>query len=364
MQKLTVLAVLAAASLSASALRAHSAPTSAPAKKPAAAAKPAAASGATLSEAQKAQIIANLKLRFPELEPLNPTLNDLTDIAGVKGMFMGTMTLTTPQGPNNSKFLVTADAKTFYPLRFPEPVDVSKDAAALKAEAAKLAEEKKAAEAKKAAEEAENAKTVQPELEAAAKGLPVRGNPNAKVTVYEFSDFQCPYCSRGAQTVESLLKKYPKDIRFVFLNYPLPMHPWAKPAAIAGYCAAQQNPDMFWVLHDKYFGNQTAVNPENVIAKSKEYLEGEMVENPKTKKKEFPKGKAFDLERWNTCAAKPDSAEYKAAMQAVDAQTALGSKHGINGTPGFFVNGRHVDGGAVPPETFDPIIASAMQSAK
>ena len=363
MQKLTALAVLAAASLAATALRAHSAPASAPAKKPAAAAKPAA-TGATLSEAQKAQIIANLKLRFPELEPLNPSITDLTDIAGVKGMFMGTMTLTTPQGPQNSKFLVTADAKTFYPLRFPEPVDVSKDAAAVKAEAAKQAEAKKAADEKKQAEEAEQAKTTQPDLEAAAKGMPVRGNPSAKVTVYEFSDFQCPYCARGAQTAEAVLKKYPKEIKFVFLNYPLPMHPWAKPAAIAGYCAAQQNPDMFWVLHDKFFGNQGAVNPENVIAKSREYLEGQMVENPKTKKKEFPKGKAFDLERWNTCAAKTDSAEYKAAMSAVDAQTAMGSKHGINGTPGFFVNGRRVDGGAVPPETFDPIIASAMQSAQ
>jgi protein-disulfide isomerase len=357
MQKLTALAVLAAASFAAPALRAATAPATTPAP-----AKTAvAAASTTLSEAQKAQIIANLKLKFPDLATLNPTITDVTTIDGVQGMYLGTLTLTTPQGPNGTKFLVTADVKTLYPLRFPEPVDVSKDEAAVKAEAAKLAEEQKIAEAKKLAEAAEMAKTVQPDLEAAAKGLPVRGNPDAKVTVYAFSDFQCPYCSRGFQTVEALLKKYPKEIKFVFFNYPLSFHPWAKPAAIAGYCAAQQNPEMFWVLHDKFFGNQSAVNPENVVAKAKEYLEGEMVENPKTKQKEFPKGKSFDMGRWSTCAAKSDSAEYKAASQAVDAQEALGAKHGINGTPGFFVNGQRVEGGAVPPEAFDPIIAAALQ---
>ena len=68
-------------------------------------------------------------------------------------------------------------------------------------------------------------------------GLPARGNPEAPVTIVEFSDFQCPYCARGASTMDQLLEKYPNDVKLVFKHFPLGFHKWAKPAAIASRSA-------------------------------------------------------------------------------------------------------------------------------
>ncbi len=57
------------------------------------------------------------------------------------------------------------------------------------------------------------------------------------MTIVEFSDFQCPYCSKGAKTVEQIIEKYPNDVKFVFKHFPLNNHSWAKAAAIASHQA-------------------------------------------------------------------------------------------------------------------------------
>ena len=82
----------------------------------------------------------------------------------------------------------------------------------------------------------------------------VKGDPAAKVTVIEFSDFQCPYCKRGHETMLELAKAYPKDVKFVFKHYPLPFHKQAEPASRASWAAQQQG--KFWEYHDKVFQNQ------------------------------------------------------------------------------------------------------------
>ena len=83
---------------------------------------------------------------------------------------------------------------------------------------------------------------------------PSIGPENAKVTIIEFSDFQCPYCREAHRVIAELLKTYPNDLRVVYRDYPLPMHPQARPAAIAAECAAEQN--KFWPYHDKLFEDQ------------------------------------------------------------------------------------------------------------
>jgi protein-disulfide isomerase len=236
-------------------------------------------------------------------------------------------------GRGEQNFLVSHDDKQFWMVG--NPLDVSRSSEAI----AKMVAEK---EAQKLLE----AKAKQEQLDAAIVGRPVRGNPNAPVTIVEFSDFQCPYCARGASTVDELLKKYPNDVKVVFKHFPLGFHNWAKPAAIAANCAAKQDDEAFWGLHDEFFAKQKEINASNVMAKSRAYLEST----------------GIDLGAWGACAEKTDGAEYMEVAAAVDADMALGQSLGVTGTPGFFVNGTFLNG-AQPVTAFEPLIAQAKSGS-
>ncbi len=278
-------------------------------------------------EARKAKILSNLKLQFPQLAEQNPTMGELKPSA-FEGLDEGSFTIA-GQRPRVQQFLVSSDDTKLYMVS--APIDVSRSAEQVQAELA----ERKATQEKQAIERRQ-------ELATAAASLPARGNAEAPVTIVEFSDFQCPYCSRGAKTAEQILAKYPNDVKLVFMHYPLNFHPWAKPAAVATVCAAEQSPDAFWTLHDKYFAHQKEITPQNVVAKSKEFL----------------KDSGIDMEKWAACAGDQESEAYKAAAASVDADMALGQKLGVRGTPGFFVNGRFLSG-AQPIASFEPLIAEA-----
>ncbi len=291
-----------------------------------------AAFGEGDDEARKEKIAANLKHKFPDLGKANMVMGEIKK--GAYGTLdEGSFTMTTRRGQQTQKFLVSSDDSALFMIS--EPIDVSMST-----------EEIQVAQAKQQAEEAAAAAVRNTELAALTKDAPFKGNADAPVTIIEFSDFQCPYCSRAADTVAEILKKYPDDVKFIFQHFPLNFHPWAKPAAIASECAAAQNEKAFWNLHDSYFADQKALNPGNVMAKSKEYLEG------------FD----LDMEKWSDCAENKESAEYKAASAAVDAAMAAGQKHGVSGTPGFFVNGKFLNG-AVPLSAFEPLIEEAKKNA-
>lgn len=291
----------------------------------------AAALAVAPAEAQgdrKSKILGNLKLNMPQLAEMNPTMGDITP-SGIEGLDQGTFTV---RGRPYT-FLVTTDDKKFWLLQG-EAMDVSRGEEEIKVELAKREEEKK----KEAAERVEKiAKSVE--------GRPFRGAADAKVTIVEFSDFQCPYCSRGANTVEQILEKYPNDVKFVFQHFPLNFHPWAKPAAIAANCAGNQDHDAFWTLHDAYFENQKSLKPDTVVAESKKYLDGSSI----------------DMAAWEKCAGDTSSAEYQAEAAKVDADMAFGQSMGVSGTPGFFVNGEFLNG-AQPLTAFVPLIEKAKGS--
>lgn len=83
----------------------------------------------------------------------------------------------------------------------------------------------------------------------------VRGNRNAKLLMVEYSDFQCPFCSRFAPTIAKALDEYKDKIAFVYRHFPLDsIHPYAKPAALASECASEQG--KFWEMHDALFARQ------------------------------------------------------------------------------------------------------------
>ena len=163
---------------------------------------------------------------------------------------------------------------------------------------------------------------------------PVKGPKDAKVTIIEFSDFQCPYCKRGYTTMEEVAKAYPKDVKIAFKHYPLPFHPQAMPAAKASWAAQQQG--KFWEFHNELFENQDKLGDSFYTA---------------TATKLGLDLKKFDADR------KSDAAE-----KAVKADYDLGQQNGVEGTPGFFVGGVQVEG-AQPVENFQKIIDRWLNKA-
>lgn len=160
-----------------------------------------------------------------------------------------------------------------------------------------------------------------------ASNDPVRGNPNAPVTIVEFSDFQCPFCQRVNPTLAKLREAYGDRIKLVFKDYPLPNHPLAPKAAEAARCAGEQN--KFWEMHDAMFANQRAL---------------EVPALKQTARAIGLEGAAFD-----SCL---DSGKHAGTIaKGAD----LGEQMGVNSTPTLYVNGRQVLG-AMPFEVFKQVI--------
>jgi len=147
--------------------------------------------------------------------------------------------------------------------------------------------------------------------------LPSFGPPMAKVTIVEWSDFQCPYCARSAPLVEQIRQAYPKDVRFVFRNYPLPMHPDAPLAARAGVAAQAQG--KFWQMHDWMYAHQHELDRAS-LEKAAVSL-------------------GMDLGKFKAALDSPATE----ARVTADMQAAQGA--GVSATPTFFVNGREHVGG-------------------
>jgi protein-disulfide isomerase len=175
--------------------------------------------------------------------------------------------------------------------------------------------------------------------------LPVQGKSGSKVTIVEFSDFECPYCARFvSQTLPQILQDYGDKIQFAFRNYPLPasMHPYAEKAAEAAECASDQ--DAFWQYHDLLFQNQSDL--ASVIQSDQTNGVNLVI----SKLKEYASNLGLDTAKFNQCLDSGADADKVSADQK--AMTDAMSEAGISsfGTPSFFINGRFVSG-AYPYDT-------------
>jgi protein-disulfide isomerase len=166
---------------------------------------------------------------------------------------------------------------------------------------------------------------------------PIYGKKGASVTVIEFSDFQCPFCSRAAETVTQLKKKYGNKIQLAFKHFPLPMHHDARPASEASMCVNDQGVDKFWKFHDAAFKNQDKLDKASL--------------------EKYAKESGADVKKFNECL------EAKKYASFVQKDLEYGEKIGVKSTPTFFINGQIVSG-AVPIETFSDIIDEELSNKK
>lgn len=158
---------------------------------------------------------------------------------------------------------------------------------------------------------------------------PFFGNKDAKVTIVEFSDFQCPFCAKGADILKEIKKKYGNKVKIAFKNFPLPFHNHAEAASVASLCANEQGVDYFWKMHDEMFMAQDSLDAEGL---------------KKTAKKIGLKADSFE----KCLAENKYLAQVKADMED-------GRKIKVKSTPTFFINGQLING-AQPMEVFAELI--------
>lgn len=160
----------------------------------------------------------------------------------------------------------------------------------------------------------------------------VRGNKNAKIVMIEYSDFQCPYCTRAHETFQQIMDEYGDNVAWVYRHFPLDsIHPYARKAAEGSECANDQ--DKFWEYTDAVFVDNSVLN---------QGVDGI---------KQIASGIDLNMNKFNSCL---DSGKH---ADKVDQDYKEGVANGVTGTPATFINGQLIKG-AVPFESFKQIIDS------
>ncbi|MFH1430781.1 MAG: DsbA family protein [Candidatus Uhrbacteria bacterium] len=160
----------------------------------------------------------------------------------------------------------------------------------------------------------------------------VRGNPDASITIVEWSDFQCPFCSRFHPTVQQVIAEYGDDVRWVYRHFPLDsLHSEARPAAEASECADEQG--KFWEFADALYEHQDELSAEYYDTLADEL--------------------GLDRVQFDECVA---SRKYESKVRA---QEQSGLAVGVRGTPGSYINGIEIPG-AVPFAQLQSVIESIL----
>src|ERR1700683_3305582 len=161
---------------------------------------------------------------------------------------------------------------------------------------------------------------------------PSRGPKDAPVTIVEFGDLQCPACKAAQPAIEALVAAEP-NARFVFQNFPLEMHNWAAKGAAYADCVGRASTDAFWKFVSQTYQTQSDITAENADEKLTTIADGVGV-------------KGADIA---ACAVLPET------KARVDVSLALGKSVDVNGTPTLFINGRKVG-------SFDPRLSDVYKS--
>ena len=158
---------------------------------------------------------------------------------------------------------------------------------------------------------------------------PLRGSPMAPVTIYEFSDFQCPHCKLAAPELKKVVEESDGKAKLVFKHYPLPMHPKAREAAKAAVAADKQG--KFWEMHDLLFENQAELQRANFD--------------------DYAKQIGLDMKRFKA------DMQSKETESKIEADIAQGKAAGVDSTPTIYVNDRRF---VFPPDQLDAYIQEEL----
>jgi len=161
-----------------------------------------------------------------------------------------------------------------------------------------------------------------------------RGPAAAPVTIFEWSDYECPYCRRAQEVLQRLQGEFPDTVRIVFKDFPLRSHPNAVPAANAARCAGAQ--DRYWEYHDLLFVAQPDFSRDHLI--------------------EYAGRLGLDVGRFTECL---DGGRFRDAVLADQRE---GIAAGVRATPTFFINQRKVEG-ALPLDEFRAAVKQALRDA-
>lgn len=192
----------------------------------------------------------------------------------------------------------------------------------------------------------------------------ILGNKKAKVTLIEYSDFECPYCQKVGPTLQQVLQAYGDQVRLVYRHFPLSIHPYAEQAAEASQCAAEQ--DKFWPLHDKFFAEQAALSA-TIKPSASASVPGRVVVAVQTQNgiqyaditdtialmKQYAAELSLNTSKFNSCLDEKKTAS-RVAEDLQQAATALPAD--LQGTPAIFINNKEFIAGAYPFEKFKQII--------
>jgi protein-disulfide isomerase len=175
-----------------------------------------------------------------------------------------------------------------------------------------------------------------PKIDVAADTSRLRGNPDAPVTIIEFSDFQCPYCRAAEPTIKEVLEKNKDKVRFSYRDFPLKrIHPQAEQAAEASRCAGEQG--KYWEYHDLLYANQAKLDQAGLIGHARTV--------------------GLDVDGFSACLL---SGKFRAP---IDSDLQAGIRAGVSGTPAFYIDGVFLSG-AQPASAFEKIIHTELTAAE
>ena len=180
------------------------------------------------------------------------------------------------------------------------------------------------------------------------QGRPVRGNPDAKVTIVNYDDYECPFCSRLHSTLtQDILPQYGDKIKIVYKDYPLPMHPWARHAANDANCLAKESPASFWEFADYVHGNQHQISADKDLNKSIAELDRITLD--------LGKKNGANADALQACVTKQPDAVLKASMDEAESM-------GVQATPTMFINGQKLEG-AVDADDVKQVLNQQLKAA-